>query len=163
MFTMLAFVLTLLCCALPTWGNPKLNVLKSSANGLLVELHLLPSALGREAQGLADIPGLVRSDSTQLPFLSRLIAVPPGAQIELRVLDSDYVETNTATLAAMPSPVRATTRRVGSLRGVEAHALHLYPYEYDATQRTLRSYTRLRVEVLFVGGRSSKNAALPPF
>lgn len=158
---MLAFVLTLLCCALPTWGNPKLNVLKSSANGLLVELHLLPSALGREAQGLADIPGLVRSDSTQLPFLSRLIAVPPGAQIELRVLDSDYVETNTATLAAMPSPVRATTRRVGSLRGVEAHALHLYPYEYDATQRTLRSYTRLRVEVLFVGGRSSKNAALP--
>jgi hypothetical protein len=159
-----ALALMLLLYALPTWANPKLNVLKSNASGLLVELHISPPDLRNDAQALAAIPGLVRLDSTQLPFLSRLIAAPPGAKIELHVREVDYVETDMGEVDAMPilsllprAPERATSRYIGSLRGVEAHALHLYPYDYDASRHVLRTYTRLRVEVRFVGGRSAKN------
>ncbi len=155
-----ALVLTLLLCALPASAYPKLNVLKSDANGLLIELESSPPDLLNGAKAMVEIPGLTRVDSTQLPFLSRLIAAPPGAEIELHIQSSDYVEVAADMLDITPSPLRATSRFMGTLRGVEAHALHLHPYDYDASRHMLRIYTRLRVQVRFVGGRRAKQA--PP-
>ncbi len=98
--------------------------------------------------------------------MARLVAVPPGAEVQLRVLNSDYIDIADVDMevgfgagdevqtGAAFVPVRS--EYLGILRGVEAHALRFYIYDYDALKRTLRVYTRLRVEVRFSGGRTAK-------
>ena len=160
-----ALVALVLFCALPASAYAKLNVLKSSLSGLLVELELPSPDSQQDAAELLKTQGLVRVDSVQLPFLSRLVAAPPGADIELYVRRADYVDISVGTMDVAPSAQRATSHPLGTLRGVAAHALHLHPYEYDASRRVLRVYTRLRVEVRFVGGRTAKRvptAAVAP-
>lgn len=154
-----AFVALILFCALPASAYPKLNVLKSSLSGLLVELELPSPDPQQDVAALLKTEGLIRVDSVQLPFLSRLVAVPPGADIELYVHRADHVDISVGTMDVAPASQRATSRPLGTLRGVAAHALHLHPYEYDASRRVLRVYTRLRVEVRFVGGRRAQRVS----
>ena len=134
-----------------TSARPILDVQKSDANGLVFEVHL-PAHPSTPF-------GLTRADSTQPPVLSRLVAAPLGAELDVQIEEAEYAEFDRTDETSVYPVDLITTRYLGSLRGVPTHALSLAPYQYDAQRDKLRVYTRLRATVRFVGGRRAKAAA----
>ena len=98
---------------------------------------------------------MARIDSAQLPFLSRLFGAPPGAQIDVRVRQAEYEEFERVDWDGNSPTDLVSSRPLGLLRGVEAHALVVSPYRYDERRNALRVYTRLRIEIRFTGSRQA--------
>ena len=104
----------------------------------------------------------------ELPFAAHLIAAPPGAGVELEVLEARFEELEGIHLP--PAPPAETSRPpglveseyLGILRGVDAYGLRLFPVSYDPGRRLLTVCTDLRVAVRFSGGRRFKRAADDP-
>lgn len=134
------------------WARPLLNVEKSSGEGILLEVNFPAS------YDIAQTTprGMARIDSAQLPFLSRLFGAPPGAQINVRVRQAEYEEFERVEWDGNSPTDLVSSRPLGLLRGVEAHALVVSPYQYDERRNALRVYTRLRIEIRFTGGRQAK-------
>ncbi|MEE3259641.1 MAG: C25 family cysteine peptidase [Candidatus Latescibacterota bacterium] len=160
---LIAFPALLLAALLPaaargdTASGPALDVVKSDARSLNLELHLIPDLP-------PDLPRLQLDEGLPLPFLARLFAAPPGAHPEVRVrttapAEFTDIEWPDAPLTDTYLPAeRVTSEYLGVLRGVETHALRLFPYSYNRARRTLRVYTHLQVEVRFPESRPAKKA-----
>jgi len=130
----------------------QLDVVKSDGRSLVIELNLPAST-----DFYPGLPLLQESDGQPpLPFLARLVAVPPGMHPEVQILEAESVEFTEVDLPAAPfsdaflPSEMATTEPLGILRGITTHALRLFPYSYNHARRTLRVYTRLRLELSFV-------------
>lgn len=170
---------------------PDLQLAESGVEGLELELALpLPdlAAVERDGRSYTELrlPGCAYEDRPgypALPFVARLVAVPPGARVEIEVLEADFVELQDVHLSPMPEyaaedperPLyapdptaysggtflpqeRVTAEYAGQLRGLSAHALRLYPFSYNPSDGKLRVYTHLRVRLRFEGGRRPRSA-----
>ena len=102
----------------------------------------------------------------ELPFAAHLIAAPPGAGVELEILEARFEELEGIHLP--PAPPSAETSRppglveseyLGILRGVDAYGLRLFPVSYDPGLQRLSVCTDLLVAVRFSGSRRFKRAA----
>ena len=125
----------------------------------------------------------VRSGHPDLPFLARLVAAPPGARLAVEVVDAEWVEQQEVELIPVPAvppdasdpPTYAPNPEAyaqnlflpaesvlstysGVLRGTTAHALRIYPFQYNPARQILRACTRLRVRIRFAGGRRPRSA-----
>ncbi len=135
-------------------------------------------------------PGYARLDLSgqpALPFIAELLAAPPDAQIQVEIHPLHYLDMGDVFFVPAPRipadapdelvyepesahyqqdvfapELAAVTQYLGSLRGVPAHALRIYPFSYNPARRTLRVYDRLRIQVRFQGGSSSKSLSQPP-
>jgi hypothetical protein len=177
----------------PAIAAPDLRIIEAGAEGIELELALpAPELVAVELDGRdyteLRLPGYAcedRSGYPALPFVARLLAVPPGARVEVEIQEANFIELQEIDLAPVPEyeeedperPLynpdpaayaasaflpekRVTVEYAGLLRGVSAHALRLYPFSYDAAGRKLRVYTRLRVRLRFEGGRRPRPARL---
>jgi len=146
-----------------------LHVVRSDAQSLIVELRLPAQAAAQ-----TDLPRLQTGENMPaMPFLARIFATPPGITPVVRVLDAESVEFTDFDLefdlpdapvsdTYLPSE-RAESEYLGVLRGVETHALRLFPHSYNSARNTLRVYTRLLVEIRFPGaGAAAKTTAPEP-
>ena len=121
---------------------------------------------------------LAQAGRPALPYVAELLAAPAGAQVHLEVRPLHYRdfrdvffvpaahynadEPDVPVYAPGPEygenaffPARqAAVEAVGILRGVEAYALHVYPYSYNPVQRVLRVCDRMEIRVRFTGGRA---------
>ncbi|MEC7281870.1 MAG: hypothetical protein VXU50_07370, partial [Verrucomicrobiota bacterium] len=136
------------------WARPILSVEKSSSEGILFEVQFPASFDILQTTPL----GMARTDSAQLPFLSRLVGAPPGARLDVYVRWAEYEEFERVGWDSDVSTELVSIRPLGLLRGVETHAIIVSPYQYDARRNALRIYTRLRVEIRFTEGRQDKRA-----
>ena len=167
----------------PGSGHAALRVISSDSQGIVVELRLPePTLVSTWSQGrfFDDLtaPGaarLNRPGHPALPFFAELIAAPEGSRLYIEVQPLHHVDlegvnflsaTGDSGAAVGSDQGRgsapdglAETEPLGLLRGVEAHALRVYPAVYDAGRQTLRVYDHLRVHIRFRGGRSGKPAA----
>ena len=84
----LLFLLLICVAAVEASARPLVNVLESDSNGLV--LDFFPPPLPADLASTP--PGLARLNSAQLPFVSRLVAAPTGAQLDVRVRSADYEE-----------------------------------------------------------------------
>ena len=117
-----------------------------------------------------ELPARLTSPAgVELPFAAHLIAAPPGAGVELEVVEARFEELEGILLP--PAPRSAETSRpsglveseyLGILRGVDAYGLRLFPVSYDPGLQRLSVCTDLRVAVRFSGGRRFKPAADSP-
>ena len=171
-----------LLCASP------INVLSTRPDGLVLELELPPVELvARDLDGgrFDDVvvEGAARFDragAPALPFWAEVLAVPPGAQVEVAILEIDSATREQVHFVPAPSPLEAdaeggasyqvdpvaygqdrfapadpvAVEYLGVLRGVPAWSLRLYPFSYNPARRTLQIHRRLRLEIRFRGGRA---------
>ena len=186
-------LLALLLTGNPAAAAPDLRLVESGGEGMELELALPVPELavveldGRRYSELR-LPGYAYEDRPgypALPFVARLVAVPPGARVEVEILEADFVELREVDLPPVPEyaaedpeqPLyapdaaayagstflpeeRVAVEYTGLLRGVSAHALRLYPFSYNPSAEKLRVYTHLRVRLRFEGGRRSRSARL---
>ena len=143
----------------------------------VVDGHSFDDLVGAGAVRLAQ-PG-----HPALPYIAELLAAPPGAQVQVEVRGTHYRDF--ADIWFVPAPryaadtpdipvyevgagyrentffpaQQAVVERAGILRGVEAYALRVYPYQYNPVQRILRVYDRMEIRVRFVGGQRGKMAS----
>ena len=171
-----------------------LQVLEEGADGLTLEFALPPPRLeqkviaGRKFDDLV-APGYARLDQPgqpALPFVAEVLAVPPGARVEVEVHPLHYIDVEDIFFVPAPHPAGAASQApvpqlahahyqqdvfapqkiarseyMGILRGVSARALRIYPFSYNPARRILRVYDRLRIQVRFRGGSSSKAFSQP--
>jgi len=184
-------LLALLLATSSAAATPALQLVETSAEGMELELTLpIPALKSVELDGRSytelRLPGCAYEDRPghpALPFVARLIAVPPGARVEIEILEADFVELREVDLPPVPEyagkdpeqPLyipdvaayatsvflpeeRVAIAYTGQLRGVSAHALRLYPFSYNPSTGKLRVYTHLRVRLRFEGGRRPRAA-----
>ena len=157
------FIAALLASA--AFGQPVLQVVHSDARSLIVELRM-PA----HAELHPDLPRLQTDANTPpLAFLPRVFAAPPGTSPTVQILAAESVEFTGVDLPDAPStdtylPTElAASEYLGLLRGVETHALRLFPYRYNSARRILQVHTRLLVAVRFPGGAAAgKTTAAEP-
>ena len=158
-----------------------LELTESPSGDLLLRLRLdlrqggrVPSSEvdGRLTHELAfpELPArLATPGGIELPFAAHLIAAPPGAGVELEVLEARFEELEGIHLP--PASPSAETRRpsglveseyLGILRGVDAYGLRLFPVSYDPGMQRLSVCTDLLVAVRFSGSRRFKPGADDP-
>jgi len=145
-------------------AQPDVQLLQSRADGVRFVVEVDPGLAPNPTAGPAAIaaPGLPRGrgpDHVDLPYLSQLLATPPGARLSVRVesladtvLYGVYLRAADSLAAVLPADqlqALAHTEPMGILRGIPAHALHVYPWQYDATRHSVRVHTRLLVDVVF--------------
>ena len=166
----------LLACPIP--GQAAVHTLRSTADELVVELHLPGPELvevKRHGRAWVDLAlplaaRLQEAGKPALPYFAELIAAPPGSRLQVEVeplhyldfTDVDFVLADGTAGGAGPMALPeglAETEPLGRLRGVETHALRLFPVRYDGHR--LRVYDRLRVRVGFLGGRVEKGSRPP--
>ena len=149
---------------------PDVQLLQSSADGLrlVVEVDpgLTPNPISPASIAAAGLPRGSGPDHVDLPYLAHLLAAPPGAKLSVRVeslADTAFygvhlraADSLAAVLPAEQLQALAGTEPLGILRGVPAHALHVYPWQYDAANHSLRVHTRLLVEVRFDGASAAR-------
>ncbi|MFH1278460.1 MAG: C25 family cysteine peptidase [Candidatus Eisenbacteria bacterium] len=135
---------------------------------------------GRSMQTVG-VPGLPlpgEAGAPNLPGMSRFIAVPNGAEVYVRIVDSrteTYADVEIAPAPRIPretedgpleyprnqsiydsdefypgAPVTLSAPRF--VRGVESRMLGIAPFQYNPVTRELVVYRDLRVEVTFEGG-----------
>ena len=145
--------------------EPVLRVVQNDDRSLVVELRLAANANFHP-----DLPRLQAGEGLPpLPFIPRIFAAPAGVSPTVRILTAESVEFTEVELADAPlvgtdlPAERAASEYLGVLRGVETHALRIFPYSYNRTRRVLRVYTYLRVEVRFPGSaRAGKKSTADP-
>ena len=158
-----------------------LEVTESPAGDLVLRLRLdVQHGLPAMATGIdgsltheLDFPELPARLTTpagiELPFAAHLIAAPPGARVELEVLEARFEDLEGILLP--PAAPSAETRRppglveseyLGILRGVDAYGLRLFPVSYDPGMQRVSVCTDLLVAVRFSGRRRFKPAAAGP-
>ena len=174
---MRSFVVLVFVWCISAEASP-VRVLEASGDRLLVEFVMPPATLSVSGAGpyqewalpgavpRAALPGLPR-----LPFFAELIAAPPGAAVSVEVLEAPFTDYEAVDYAIAEGgesaegleqlpyepgmlwpQTRATLAPAGTIRGVPAHALHLYPVAYHTRGRTLRVYERLVLALRFEGG-----------
>ncbi len=159
-----------------------LRIVDESADRLLVEF-VMPTALlsatesgqHQELMLPGAVPRLQSSGLPALPFFAELVAAPPNATVSVEVLEAEFVEYEGVDYAVAQGQepndldqqlpyepgllwpqARARLEQIGSIRGVPAHALRLYPVAYHAQGRTLRVYERMVLALRFEGGFRGK-------
>ncbi|MDP7447815.1 MAG: hypothetical protein QF689_04435, partial [Candidatus Latescibacteria bacterium] len=97
-----------------------------------------------------------------LSMVAELVAAPPGSVLDVtveslstRVWEGLVLPEADASAPAHPHRL-AQTIELGVLRGVDAHALQVFPADYDDRTQTLTLHDRLRVHVRFTSGHSSR-------
>ena len=131
--------------------------------------HLTATEIdGRLTHQLAfpDLPARLTSPAgVELPFAAHLLAAPPGAGVELEVLEAQFTELEGILLPTAPPSAEISrpsglveAEYLGILRGVDAYGLRLFPVSYDPGLRRLSVCTDLRVAVRFSGGGRFKPA-----
>jgi len=171
---------------MPSLADAAVRLVRADAHGLVLDVEMgMPPLRQVEIEGRVfdDLvaPGLPRLDHPghpNLPFVAELIAVPPGARVQVEVLEQE--STTLDNIAFVPAPgespgaldpvaygtdafapsSRAAVGELGILRGIRAYSLRVYPVQYNPVRRRLRITHRLRVQVSFEGG-SSKLAPGP--
>lgn len=164
-------------------GASSLKVVEESADGLLIQFTMPATSLTTSGPGMQElalpgvVPRLQRPGQPNLPFFAELVAAPHASTVTVEVLESHFVEYQGVDYAVAEGEgsdsetafsynggglwpgTRASVENTGILRGVSAHALHLYPVAYDALTRTLRVYDRMTLAVRFDGGSAGKRLA----
>lgn len=143
------------------------RVVRSDDAGLRVVVRVDPGIRPGVQHIAADgLPRGAGPGGVDLPFVAGLVAAPPGATLRVSVRSEAHVDLDGVDLAAAPadapvleaSPPLAVTRPLGILRGVPAHGLRVYPWQYDPAARRLRVHTHLVVDVAFAGGAAARPA-----
>jgi hypothetical protein len=153
-------------------AHPDVQLLQTDAGGLRLLVEVRASRHSSAAGWASDAPGLPRMadpDGGQLPYIAQLLAAPPGASLSLTVRSvADTVifgvslpeaDSATAILPASQLATLAFSEPLGILRGIPAHALHIYPWQYDGDTRSLRVHTRMLVDVRFVDASAARPLA----
>jgi len=174
--------------ALQTSSAPRLRILAQDGEHLLVELvtppalldvhHKMDTVAGSSCQTV-DIPGYQSDgygDEPRLPIKSLLIGVPAQAQIEVSVIQQEWVDVvgkfhicpaagplpGSATGAPVPQEWQAENNKglspqhladvtvVGQLRDQRVARLSFHPLQYDRVNAQLRLASRLRADVRFL-------------
>ncbi|MDA0336582.1 MAG: hypothetical protein O2782_15580, partial [bacterium] len=150
---------------------PDVQMLRADSDGLrlLVEVDagLGPiTSMGVTAITAAGRPRGSGPGHVDLPFIARLLAAPPGARLSVTVeslADTTFYDVQLPTADSLATEFSASqlqalahTQPLGLLRGIPAHALHVYPWQYDAASRSLRVHTRLSVDVRFAGASAAR-------
>ncbi|NKB67523.1 MAG: hypothetical protein GKR89_10710 [Candidatus Latescibacteria bacterium] len=164
-----------------------IEVLSAGPDGLVVEWNLPPFQLvERDLEGARFddlvVEGATRLDQAgapALPFWAEVLAVPPGAQVEVEILASDSHTRQRVHFVPAPTPLPGeeglvshrtdpvaygqdrlsptnpvAVEYLGILRGVPAWSLRLYPFAYNPARRLLQVHQHLRLQIRFRGGRA---------
>lgn len=139
-------------------SDSQVQVVTADEAGLIVDIHTTHT--GQRA--MAHVRG---KTGVALPMVAELLAVPPGARVEIepQILSTQIIDVADLPLAdesASPDPgVLAQTIPLGVLRGVEAYALQVFPFAYDTETRRLQVHDHLQLRIRFVGGAAYRPAA----
>ena len=155
----------LLLLLLATWAESvcaasQLLIVEATPARLVIDVH---TPVHQPVAG-PNTPQVRGAGGVALPMVAELLAGPLGApvQIDVRALSTqtmsgiDLPQAHQAT-AEHPG-VLAQTAHLGVMRGVDAHALRIYPFSYDAQQHRLTVHERLRVTVRFSGSSARRPA-----
>ena len=173
----------------PGYSAPPLYVVSSDDQGMVVELRLpRPTLIRTEVSGQSyddlEMPGSCRLSALgqpALPFFAELIAAPPGSRLQVTIEALNHVDlegvrfvpaiadsTEDGAAADASSgwsgagnAELAETELLGRLRGVEGHALRVFPVVYDGAHGRLRVYDHLRIHIRFSGGSAGKLSSRP--
>ncbi len=124
----------------------------------------------------------------QLPFLSELIGLPFSGKAEVRVLDAQFEDFTDVDIAAAPvydfvetesggyfeqryQPQRPVYESdtffptaLGEIKATQIFRqhkvgkLHIYPVQYNPRRNILRTYNRLKIEVVFTPGQQDEKS-----
>ncbi len=152
-------------------AHADVQLLQSNSDGLrlLVEVDagLGPiTTMGVTAITAVGLPRGSGPGHVELPFIAQLLAAPPGARLSVTVeslADTTFYDVRLPTADSLATEFSAErlqalahTQPLGLLRGIPAHALHVYPWHYDAASRSLRVHTRLSIDVRFAGASAAR-------
>ena len=149
-----------------------LRLVESGPGSIDLVLEVEPG-IGSGGRGIA-APGLPRGagpGGIDLPYAAALVAAPPGARLRLSVVpeaSEDFsgvepgpADSHAVVLDPRQVPALAHTQPLGRLRGTPAHRLRIFPWQVDPVSGRARVHRRLKVRIDFLGGGSSRTAALP--
>ncbi|MFH1842486.1 MAG: C25 family cysteine peptidase, partial [bacterium] len=169
-----------------SWGASGLQMTRQSADGLectfsLTNWNTGELTLDGEALQTLHLPGVLLPNDAgapDLPGVSRYVAVPFGASIEVNILESRTEKIPGVKLAPAPVIPKDTDEGplvyarneeiysrnayypeqpvlvspVTSIRGVNAALLGITPFQYNPVTEELVVYRDLRLEITFRGG-----------
>ena len=176
-------------------SDTRLQVLSQSASGVELELDLSgfyaqEVVWDRTTYQKVFVPGeghIADVGKPELPAISRYLAVPRNAKIEVEIIEENYevfhgydilpVQEPLPDIPNAPTPPFAKDSEIYSadkeypgylaeaskpftLRGVEVTRFTLYPMSYNPLRKELKVYKKLRVRVKFIGGTSFSEARL---
>lgn len=146
--------------ATPSWSE--VQVVRNDASGVRLVVEVDPRATSGLPHGRAP-------SGVALPYVAHLLAAPPGASLSVTVRSHDHTVLRGTELPDADSVASelkgdhlralAHTQYLGRLRGVPAHSLHVYPWQYDGTD--LLIHTKLTVDIRFTGATATRPAAQP--
>ncbi len=160
---------TLLCATLlhASASTADIQIIHSDAQGLRLLVEVDPGVhTGSGPIAAAGLPRGAGPGGVDLPFVAELIATPPGVRLSLIVSsesDTTFSDINLPPADSLSTILPedglrrlADAQLLGILRGIPGHALHIYPWQFDPTTRSLRVHTRLLVDVRFDGASSAR-------
>lgn len=202
LFILPLLIFPMLSLAKPdTEANSQLNVIQSDSEGMTVEL-IVPGYSSRQVENdgesalIVESPGLEEKIESpgypELPFLSKMIALPPGATAEIQVIESDSSGTSLSS-PVLPAPALtgsekdpAVEERVFDPKAYQSDAyypqalvtlgepayfrdmrvvrLEMHPFRVNSARNSLEHTSRLVVRIDFNGVEAggSKLAAPSP-
>ena len=169
-----------------SWGDAGFNLVSQDAAGVEVvfsieEFALEDMVIDGQTMQMVYLPGVFlpnNAGAPNLPGMGRYIAIPEGASVRVRIVDSKTEIYQGVDLAPAPpipletddsppvykqdpaiyshnayypdSPVKISEPT--DIRGVDAIIMGITPFQYNPVTRELLVYRDLRVQVDFIGG-----------
>ena len=169
-----------------SWGDAGFNLVSQDAAGVEVvfsieEFALEDMVIDGQTMQMVYLPGVFlpnNAGAPNLPGMGRYIAIPEGASVRVRIVDSKTEIYQGVDLAPAPpipletddsppvykqdpaiyshnayypdSPVKISEPT--DIRGVDAIIMGITPFQYNPVTRELLVYRDLRVKIDFVGG-----------
>ncbi|RPJ44218.1 MAG: hypothetical protein EHM19_07120, partial [Candidatus Latescibacterota bacterium] len=164
------------------------RLLSEDESGVLFE-YILPDPALIAADGervIVRVPGSALAEDVGFPAVpsrALLVALPPGAAAEARIIESTVEESDTLRIAPMPELVGGrpvlgewspdlgpglypgdwvTTEAAGALRDVRVARVVLHPVRYDRASGRTVFLKSAKVQVRFLGGASKEGAPPSP-
>ncbi|APF17360.1 propetide peptidase C25 [Caldithrix abyssi DSM 13497] len=170
-----------------SWGKQGFNLIHSDAREveLIVSIEkfsLLQKEINDRIRDVIQLPGTFLPHDAgrpNLPALSRFVAIPQGANVEVEVLETRIDEFRDVDIA--PAPVIPFDTQDGPLeypqdeniyqndafypenivsvseprqiRGVDAVLIGVTPFQYNPVSRELKVYRDVRLKITFTGGQ----------
>ena len=169
-----------------SWGNAGYNLIYSDASSVEVIFSITDMAIedmqiNGQTMQIAALPGVILPNNPgapNLPGMGRYIAVPEGAQANIKIVDfrtevyqnidlapaapiqldtddSPPVYEKDASIYQVDSYYPDTPVKVSSptdIRGVDAVILGITPFQYNPVTKELLVYRDIKIKVDFIGG-----------